>query len=176
MNTSSALGVTVLGEYAYVADSISGLRIFDVATPASPTEVGLVGGIGDAWDVEVSRGFAYVAAGAGVQVIDVSTPGSPSAVGSCNTGNTSWDVALSGPFAYVADRDNGLVVCDISMPASPFVEGSFDLSGDTIGVATDGVNAYVAATWDGLQVFRGCSVFVNGFESGDTSAWSRSVP
>ena len=58
-------GVTVSGDYAYVADYKEGLRVIDVSDPTSPTEVGYYNTPGYAEDVAVSGDYAYVADGGG---------------------------------------------------------------------------------------------------------------
>ena len=74
--------MAVSGSYAYVADDDAGLRVIDVSTPASPTEVGFFDTPGNALDVAVSGTYAYVAdRDAGLRVIDVSTPSNPIEVG-----------------------------------------------------------------------------------------------
>ena len=67
----------------------------------------------------------------------------------------------------------GLLVIDVSIPSSPFLVGSHRKPEDAIGVATSGGYVYVAATNSGMEICRDCAVVVtDGFDSGDTSAWS----
>ncbi|MBI2862472.1 MAG: hypothetical protein HYX89_06610 [Chloroflexi bacterium] len=54
-------GVAVSGSYAYVADYDYGLRIINVANPASPFEAGYYDTPGFAYGVALSGGYAYVA-------------------------------------------------------------------------------------------------------------------
>ena len=54
-------GVTVAGNYAYVADGYSGLRVVDVSDPFNSTEVGFYDTPGSARDVAVVGGYVYVA-------------------------------------------------------------------------------------------------------------------
>ncbi|MCK5834045.1 hypothetical protein KAH81_10310 [bacterium] len=78
----SAEGVYVTSSFAYVADEVGGLRIIDVSTPSSPTEVGYFDTGDWAHGVYVSGSYAYVADGSnGLRIIDISTPASPSEIG-----------------------------------------------------------------------------------------------
>ena len=64
-----ACGVTVSGDYAYVADTAAGLRVINVSAPSAPVEVGFADTPGDAFGVAAAGGYAYVAdSGAGLTV------------------------------------------------------------------------------------------------------------
>jgi len=110
---------------------------------------------GDAWDVTVSEGYAYVAAGtAGVVVFDVSDPEHPTQIGIFATPAGTLGVALEGGYAYVADTYSGLRVLDTSDPAMPVEVGYYDTPGDAFGVALDGGFAYVADGTGGSLIVR----------------------
>ena len=56
-----AIGVAVSGNYAYVADDVSGLHILDISTPSSPSLLGTYDTSGNSGGVAVSGNYAYVA-------------------------------------------------------------------------------------------------------------------
>jgi hypothetical protein len=60
----------------------------------------------------------------------------------------------------------------------PFEFGSYDTPGIARDVAVAGSYAYVADGNAGLEVLTSCEdlLLSDGFESGDTSAWSATVP
>jgi hypothetical protein len=147
----SGHGVTVVGNYAYVAAGDSGLRIVDVSRPAFPVEVGFYK-MGGALDVEAIDGYAYVAASLGLYVVDVSDPTAPVQVGFCKTPGRALDVAVSGDNAYVAAHDMGLRVVDVSIPASPVEVGFYDV-GYAQGVTVESGYVYVVGS-DGLFILR----------------------
>ncbi len=67
-----ALGVQVMGNYAYVADYDKGLQIIDIRNPTTPTLKGSYDTSGSAWGVQVMGDYAYVAdQHLGLQIIDV---------------------------------------------------------------------------------------------------------
>ena len=78
-----AIGVTVSGNYAYVADKLSGLAIIDISDPTNPgtpvyrdTNDGYsyYGAVG----VAISGNYAYVAdEESGLAIIDISDPTNP---------------------------------------------------------------------------------------------------
>ncbi|MDD1426127.1 cadherin domain-containing protein, partial [Dolichospermum sp. ST_sed9] len=68
-----ALGVQVVGSYAYVADDESGLQIVDISNPTTPTLKGNYDTSGNAFGVQVVGNYAYVAdAHGGLKIINVS--------------------------------------------------------------------------------------------------------
>jgi|GEM_PF-674324 len=169
--------VYVSGNYAYVADGGSGLRVIDVSTPSSPTEVGFYDTSGDAQGVFISGNYAYVADWTrGLRVIDISTPSSPSEVGFYDTPGYAAKVYVSSNYAYVADNSFGLRVIAISNPSSPTEVGFYDTSGNAIGVYVSGDYAYVANGLSGLRVIavsNPSSPSEVGFY--DTSGYTRDV-
>ncbi|GCL41752.1 DUF4347 domain-containing protein [Dolichospermum planctonicum] len=78
-NTSgSAWGVQVVGNYAYIADSLSGLQIIDISNPTTPTLKGNYNTSGSAWGVQVVGNYAYIGDfTSGLQIIDISNPTTP---------------------------------------------------------------------------------------------------
>jgi hypothetical protein len=149
----NAYGVALSGDYAYVADQASGLRVIDVSDPANPTSAGSCDTPGYANAVAISGDYVYVADNiSGLQVIDISNPTSPSLAGNYDTPGYARDVAISGDYAYVADGSPGLQVIDISDPTNPSSAGSYNTSANALGVAISGDYAYVADGSSGLQV------------------------
>jgi len=101
-----------------------------------------------------------------VEVAFVDTPG------------RALGIATSGGYAYVADgADGGLRVIDVSTPSTPVEVGFFDTPNWAEDVTVAGGYVYLADLGAGLAVFLECGlVFTDGFESGDASAWSATVP
>jgi hypothetical protein len=54
-------GVTVLNDYAYVADGDGGLCVIDISNPSTPAEVGAYDTSGDAEKVALASNYIYVA-------------------------------------------------------------------------------------------------------------------
>jgi len=178
--------VVVVGPYAYVPwyDSFGtppgGLKVIDVSTPSSPFVAGSID-FADDWvgRVAVYDGYAYVVTLDGFRVIDVSTPTAPVEIGTvampCYWPN---EIAVAGNLAWVACWEAGLRVLELSDPASPVEVGSYDPPELVAFVDVGSEHAVAANDVAGLLVFDTCElpVFADGFESGDTSAWSSTVP
>jgi hypothetical protein len=56
--------------------------------------------------------------------------------------------------------------------------GVSDNPGTSMAVAVSGKYVYAAEDNAGMEIYRDCkvAVFSDGFESGDTSAWSAAMP
>ncbi len=144
--------VFVSGKYAYVADSASGLQIFDISNPDLPTLLGTYDTSGTSYGVYVAGKYAYVADDtAGLQIIDISNPFAPRLARLYNTPGLASGVYVSGQYAYVADGSAGLQILDISNPFIPRLAGTFNTSGIANGVVVNGKYAYVADGNAGLQ-------------------------
>jgi hypothetical protein len=144
-----AYAVAVVGDYAYVADCDSGLRVVSIADPAHPVEVGHANTPGRTYGLAVSGQYVYVAAEtAGLRVISVADPAHPVEVGHLDVSASAHAVAISGQYAYVANDTNGLLDVSIADPARPTVVGSCGSIGQVAGVTVYGNRAYVA-TIDG---------------------------
>ena len=104
-----AVGVSVVGDYAFVADEVDGLVVIDISDPSAPTRMGAYDTPGYAKDVDVVGSYAYVADGsAGLRIIDVSHPVTPTEVGGFDTPGSARGVDVVGSYAYVADNSAGL--------------------------------------------------------------------
>ena len=178
--------VAIAGEYAYLPwqDSFgsppSGLKVIDVHNPSAPFEAGSIGFSND-WvgGFAVYRGYAYLGTLDGIRVIDVSTPTAPVEVGfvamPCLV---PGEIAVARGLAWVACWEGGVRVMDLKDPLSPVEVGSF-VPPEMIRYVGLGSDYAVAAAYQSaFLVFEQCelSVFSDGFESGDTSEWSDTVP
>lgn len=131
LSFSHAIGVDVVGNYAYLAAGSSGLKIIDISNPAAPSVVGSLA-MGGIQDVKVVGNYAYIAdhygaGGGGLKIVDISNPSSPVLVGTEGTCINAFGVDVVGNYAYVADFSN-LRIVDITNPASPVLVSSFGTS------------------------------------------------
>ena len=115
----SAMGLTVNGNYLYLAAAGSGLHIIDVSNPTSITTnsfSALYNTSGSAMDVTVSGDYAYVAdGGSGLEILDISDPTNPSSVATYHTSGSAIGVAVSGNYAFVASGASGLHIIDVGL-------------------------------------------------------------
>jgi hypothetical protein len=178
-------GVDLAGDYAILASG-AWLRVVDFSNPSSPVEIARVQTAHDAKGVDVNGPFAFVADfWAGMSVFDVSDPVNPTYVTSISgyRWGLIWDVKVADSgYAFLAGAE--LIVIDVEDPDSPTVVGEYlpygpDMMFDIEVDPASGL-AVLSGGRTGVRFFdvSGClvRVFSDGFESGDTSAWSATVP
>ncbi len=145
--------VQVVGDIAYVADGLEGVKIVNVGNPAAPMLLGSFATGGDARDLAVVGNRAYVATGApGLRILDVSDPATPTSLGIYNTVGLAGAVQVVGNLAYVADGLAGLQIIDVADAANPVRVGFYNTSGEAVGIHVVGDTAYVADGYSGLQI------------------------
>ncbi|UCF95868.1 MAG: hypothetical protein JSV89_11850 [Spirochaetaceae bacterium] len=152
-----AIGIDVLGNYAFVSTAQSQLNVVDLSWDGNLNKVGSVATQGNpsyqAADVVVTRDYAFVANRlGGLRIVDIQDPKWPVAL--ANFGATTGQavaVALSGDYAFVADETNGLYVFDVSTPTSLVRYGPFGGAG-ALDVVVRGNFAYLANGAGGVQM------------------------
>jgi len=151
--------VAIAGIYAYVAAGGSGLRIVNVSTPTTPSEVGALDTPGNAQDVAVAGSYAYVADGNSLRILNVSNPVAPFEVGFHDMPGNAVGVAVAGNYAYVANEGywncadcGGLRILDVSKPYAPASVDSY-ITPDALGVTAVGNTIYLADYEWGLLIF-----------------------
>lgn len=101
---------------------------------------------GEAWDVFVSDGIAYVALGfGGLYIFDVSDSANPTFLGRLDIPGEANGVWVAGSHAYVADHWTGLLVIDVADPSKPALLATYDTGHITRDVQVLGNLAYRAA-------------------------------
>jgi hypothetical protein len=122
-------GLHLDGDMVYVAAFSDGLQIFEISDPDTPVLIASLGTLGDAWDVWVHAGFAYIAdTNAGMTVIDISTPSEPSYVGTTTWADRYQNAEIirgEGNTVYIAAGTRGFITIDISDPLQPVVSSIY---------------------------------------------------
>ena len=148
--TMQAMDVAVSGDYAYVADWNSALKVLDI-TAAPPSAHGSCAVAGHPNGIAVSGNRAYLAAAdAGLVPVDISNPAAPSALSAIDTPGSANDVAVAGNYAFVADGASGLQIIDTTAPTAAMT--TVATTGYCWGVDYADGYVYVASGDAGLEV------------------------
>ena len=148
-----ARGVAMVGNYAFVASELAGLRVIDLSNPDAPSVTGTLITAGRAYEIAIAGNLAYLAIGdAGLAIIDISTPTAPVLVGTFQSYGRARAVAIAGNYAYLAERAElagnppfGLLeVVDVTDPAAPTFAGFEVTPAEVIAVALAPGLAYLA--------------------------------
>ena len=107
----------ISGDLVYVASATSGVNIYNISNPLSPTVIGDFPGVsGDQiYNTYVVTDTLYCSGGTnGFIVVDVSDPTTPSLYTVADTAGDTEAIVVIGGLAYIADGTNGLQILDIS--------------------------------------------------------------
>ena len=141
----------VQGDYAFIVNEETDLRILDISNPSFPTEVGNIA-LGSN-DVEVQGDYAYITHYySGLHIVDFSQPSAPYEVGNYDTPNWANGLAVAGDLAFIANGILGLRIIDVSEPNMPTEISVYDTPGIAENVVVDDGHAYVADGEGGVRV------------------------
>ena len=153
--SSSYQNVVVAGNYAYAA-SDWGLEIFDLTMPTQPPRIGEIATPGNAQDVAVDGGTAYIADGAeGIQLIDIRRPAQPQFLKTVEGFTFAHRIRIANGYAYTVDSETGLLIYDLqelrnSIEPKPI--SMFQTVGEAIDVWVDGHTVYLSDRNQGFQI------------------------
>ncbi len=156
-NSGSANDVAVNGNYAYVADGLSGLRIIDISTPSLPVEVGFWDTDGYTLRVTTDGNYAYISdSGEGLRIIDISTPSAPSEVGFYKNTSQQYSGAngafVRGNYVYLIYDVQGMFIIDVSTPSTPVEVGHYQTNYTAQSITVDGSYAYIGQNYTGFDI------------------------
>ena len=158
--------IAVQYPYLYVADTSQGLTIFDVSTPANPTQVGFYEPepFDNVYDVAIWQNYAFIINtnyyGTGrieeLVIIDVSNPFTPALTGSCQLGADLSSVRIYASdtgYAYISqhsysEQTSKLKIIDIATnPSQPVEVGNYtELDISFSDLVVSGNYAYIFAS------------------------------
>ena len=112
--------LTVVGNYAYIADQMSGMAIIDISdlnNLGNPVYKELTG---RSYGITVAGNYAYLATDTtGLAIIDITDPTNPGNPVYMDTNGDAIGITVVGNYAYLGVGDSGLAVIDISDPTNP---------------------------------------------------------
>ena len=119
--------VTVVDDYAYIANWETGIDIIDVSDPTNITKIGSYYDGGTSYEIRVINDIAYVADGSqGFEILNVSDPTNPSKINQYSSFYCSG-LSINNNKAYLIDRRevySGLLILDVTDPNNIQVLGT----------------------------------------------------
>lgn len=120
VNTTSALGVEVDQNIAFIADSTGGLRDVNVDNPGLPIVLGTYNSPGTANDVDMINNYAYLADGSsGLRIVNVTNRAAPSSTSQLDVGGTAYGVASQDTVTYITTYDSSPIDIETTTNGSP---------------------------------------------------------
>ena len=152
---SSSYAVCIEGNYAYIADQNSGIRVINITNPSNPEQVGFYDTDGTAYSVEVDGNYAYVADFWGrFTVLNVTNPTTPTFIANLFTPGAAHDVWIDGDYAYLAAWNEGLQIVNITNPKNPSLLAHYDTLNYAHSLVVDGNYVYLSNRESGLYTFN----------------------
>ncbi|RLC21872.1 MAG: hypothetical protein DRI57_01285 [Deltaproteobacteria bacterium] len=146
------IDVATDGNYIYAADCNHNGSLQVINTAISEI-VGSVNTRGEAYDIAVREGYAYVADGIrGLQVIDISNPTNPALKGSVLTPGIARGVTAGISHVYVADETDGLQIIDVTDPETPLIIAYLETPGIATDITTNDNYVYMTDESEGVLV------------------------
>ena len=169
-NGGVASGITVSGNYAYLASGTNGLLIYDISNPAHPVKVGHPAGPNDtglnATGVAVSGNFAILTtpqfSSHSLCVYDASNPAAPTNIYSTNLNLYAGGGVAAFGTNFFAGGDDLVAIGTVGLSNPPAVQSIFRPSfnyGNPVGIAA-GSDFFALATGANGNVF--VATFLNG--------------
>ncbi len=145
--------VAVFETAVYLAESDSGVAVFDINNPTLPVFVRHMDTGSWARDVFVSGDLLYVADD-GFKIFDLSNSLNPTLVSETPITGTALRISVSAGRAFISCGASGMFIFDVSDPANPLEIGAIDAWGSCqYATATaSGDTVFVAAADEGLYV------------------------
>ncbi|MCF7811060.1 T9SS type A sorting domain-containing protein [bacterium] len=148
-------GISVSGNYAYIANSgndVSELHIVNISNPTEPQEAATYENLTRPNDIVIEGDQAFVADyEGGLKILNISDIENIQEVGISTAPQTAVGVFVIDNYSYVANSRNGLCIIEISDPENPDSIGSCATDGGIEKVYIDGDYCYTAGR-DGLGV------------------------
>ncbi len=153
---AGAYSLAVDGDIAVAASFGNGVRVYSLAAPASPQQLGPgLAPLAAAYGVAVRWPYAYLAESGRLEIMDLSPAlvgQAPLSVGSTALIGNGNDVALAGDYALVGDSANCVDIVNVADPSDPVVVGNFLTTGFVPAVGARGAYGY-AVTLSSPQAF-----------------------
>lgn len=147
-----AQDILVVGDRAYLATGLDGLRILDISNPENPEEIGFFDAPGDVKSVILQGERAYLACGrAGLLILDVSNPANIRQLGRYNTKGFAQDVIVIEKRAYVSDGRSGITVLTINNPENIQVINGASLDVRSSKMSFEGNTLFFVQNRTGIQ-------------------------
>jgi hypothetical protein len=156
--TGSIRGIGFFQNYAYVADSDTGILIVNISNPSNPQCEGFYPAQPNT-NIFIQSHYAYVTQPIqheAMAILDLSQPANPVLVGMADAYGLEYGVFVQGGYAYITTYDTrgyrGLTVIDVSQPANPVVMGSCEIGVSTRELFVSGGYAYAVCFGQGLKI------------------------
>jgi hypothetical protein len=139
--------------YAYVATGYTGLFIFDVRNPASPTLVSSNMSLGAISAVSIVDGRLILPHDHYIGIFDISAPLAPALLGSLDVTYDTYFMHVSNGVACLSQVGPGPILVDVSNFSAPILLSTLDTNAYAGGMSFDADQLFIASLDGGIFVF-----------------------
>ncbi len=157
--TDKAKDVYIHGNYVYVANGFSGLRIIDITNSGNPIIVSDCLSGHCVVELLVENNYVYVRTIYGFIILDISIPEDPVELGGYKFSNSAgiepaYAIGKHGNYVYLGgDWFPEIYVFDVANPNNPVNSGQFSVNDWSSDLRVFDNHLYVAGYWGGMQIF-----------------------
>jgi hypothetical protein len=158
------------GNYAFVLDRSSGLRVFDVTFPSSSLLRGFFKDTEPSNGIAVYGNYVYISHDSGnIKIVRIDgndlepsnsafDPSLPTFISTITT-SSPRGMAISGQFLYIADGASGIKIYSISDPKNPQFVSSKATAAPALSIIINNNKAYVSEGPLGVEIFNVADIF-----------------
>lgn len=118
------MDVAIKENFAYVANSCSGIYTLDVSNPNNPKEASHYDTECRSNSIVIKDSIAYIADSASILLLNISNPSNPEKISELPLNCGGYGLDLNYPYLYVTSAwERYFAIVDVSNPQSPFVTG-----------------------------------------------------
>jgi len=150
------MDVAIKGNFAYVANSYSGIYVLDVSDLSNPKEISHYDTPCRSNSVVVKDSIAYIADSTSILLLNISNPSNPEKISELPLICDGYGLELNYPYLYVTSGlEHYFAIVDVSNPQSPFVTGICYLDNNApTYICHKDTFAYVSAPLEGVAVIN----------------------
>jgi hypothetical protein len=147
--------IVLAGDYAYLAGSVNGLQIVNIADPVHPVLESRLALAGNAMSVVVSGNYVYVLCYIGpnqyrVYALSAAIPAAPAVTDSCTIESNQCKMALYNSHLYISGTQGH--IASLTDPAHPVLSVSDVVALHGQSISTSGALAFVSRGVDGWSI------------------------
>jgi hypothetical protein len=156
--SGDVVDIEILGNYAYLCCSSSGLRVVDISIPTQPSVIYYNSNL-YTHGIAIANNVAYLACSEGLQIYSLADPAQPQFINSY-VPQAIRDVIVDSCIAYLAAEENGLRIVNVANPNFPFELGFYSTADiDAMWITADQERIYLSDWSSGLRVIDASSLF-----------------
>ncbi len=173
--------IDVLGDIAVLRGPT--IEVVDITDPTHPVSLATIDlSAGVTGGVALMGQWLFIPRGGSLFVFDLVDPANPVEVAEHTQPRSILSIGVAGSVVYLGPYapfvESEVESWNMGDPLSPVLMGTHGEAGDVMDFAFSDEHVFTSRYASGVDVFTLCQgpIFADGFETGDTTAWSSAAP